>query len=431
MYNVCPRVCVYWGQPLLFSSLNTGITDRRDPRWVGAWWIGFALMAVFIFIFALPLFMFPAKLKRPGTTSPDKNDRELVEKTQLMLDKKRKINENLSLSFRLWRLAKDPIFVCFVLGTTLRLFGVLGYMTFKPKYMESQYKKSASTANLFSGIIPAAIGLILGGAYIKYLQPGPKLLTSFITVIELLGLIGFISALFLGCPLTPFAALPVNNANVDVQTLCNQDCACSSNVFKPICGPDNYTNYFSPCFAGCKPDSSIINSINNKKQYSSCECMGGEGVATEGYCPTNCGNNFEIYVTIFGVVGTLARSGNGILSYRIVDEYDKSLASGIPNYIITAFIPYPLVYGAVTNTACEVWESKCGQTGNCLVYDSDKFRNRLHGLTIILYLLGSVFDVIIIFLSSRIKNLYDDEEEDNDDNNVDNDLNLDEIEFRQ
>src|SRR6185437_8644633 len=63
------------------------------------------------------------------------------------------------------------------------------------------------------GTIPAAIGLLLGGAYLTCLQPGPRQLTSFITIVEILGTMGYVSAFFLGCPPTPFAALPKDNAN--------------------------------------------------------------------------------------------------------------------------------------------------------------------------------------------------------------------------
>ena len=32
---------------------------------------------------------------------------------------------------------------------------------------------------------------------------------------------------------------------------CNANCHCSTKNYKPMCGPDGVTNYFSPCFAGC------------------------------------------------------------------------------------------------------------------------------------------------------------------------------------
>lgn len=57
----------------------------------------------------------------------------------------------LGLKVRVIRLAKNPLYICYVIGTNLRLFAVLGYMTFTPKYIEADYKKSASAANLFTG----------------------------------------------------------------------------------------------------------------------------------------------------------------------------------------------------------------------------------------------------------------------------------------
>lgn len=64
----------------------------------------------------------------------------------------------------------------------------------------------------------------------------------------------------------------------------------------------------------------------------------------------------------------------------------------------------------MTDSACLIWEEKCGHRGNCWVYESPKFRNLLHGLTLALYLTGSLFDIIVVILSKRIKNLYDDKE---------------------
>lgn len=75
---------------------------------------------------------------------------------------------------------------------------------------------------------------------------------------------------------------------------------------------------------------------------------------------------------------------------------------------VLAFIPGPLVYGIITDAACLIWEESCGRRGNCWVYDSTKFKNYLHGLTLALYFTGSIFDITVIFLSKRIKNLYND-----------------------
>ena len=55
------------------------------------------------------------------------------------------------------------------------------------------------------GIVPAATGIFLGGLFIRQFQPGPRTLTSFITIVEIFGATGLFAALFLGCPVSEFS----------------------------------------------------------------------------------------------------------------------------------------------------------------------------------------------------------------------------------
>jgi len=49
----------------------------NDPRWIGAWWLGFVICAACLVIWALPLSMFPPQLTGYSndvmTTHEDKN----------------------------------------------------------------------------------------------------------------------------------------------------------------------------------------------------------------------------------------------------------------------------------------------------------------------------------------------------------------------
>ena len=76
-----------------------------------------------------------------------------------------------------------------------------------------------------------------------------------------------------------------------------------------------------------------------------------------------------------------------------------------------AFIPYPLIFGAITDSACMVWEKACGKKGNCWLYDQDKFRYYLHGSAFAFMMVGTCLDIGVIALSSRLKNFYDEDEE--------------------
>ncbi|MPC15714.1 hypothetical protein E2C01_008513 [Portunus trituberculatus] len=71
------------------------------------------------------------------------------------------------------------------------------------------------------------------------------------------------------------------------------------------------------------------------------------------------------------------------------------------------------------DSACVVWETSCGVTGNCWLYDSDHFRRVLHLVPAVLLFI-SVGGELIVFLNSHKLDLYglkddeveDDEEED-------------------
>ena len=82
---------------------------------------------------------------------------------------------------------------------------------------------------------------------------------------------------------------------------------------------------------------------------------------------------------------------------------------------LIGFIPYPLIFGAITDSACMVWEKSCGKRGNCWLYDQDKFRYYLHGSAFAFMMIGTCFDIGIIACSSQLKGFYDDEENEQED----------------
>ena len=89
----------------------------------------------------------------------------------------------------------------------------------------------------------------------------------------------------------------------------------------------------------------------------------------------------------------------------------KAYLNEMLSYFATAFIPVPLLYGQIADTSCKVFEEKCGRTGNCWLYDQEKFRKLLFGFTITFLALGSFFDFLMIFFADRMKNLYVDDDD--------------------
>jgi hypothetical protein len=127
-------------------------------------------------------------------------------------------------------------------------------------------------------------------------------------------------------------------------------------------------------------------------------------------------NHFPAYVIILGignVIASTARTGNTLITLRCVEPKDKSFALGVIGSLMAvfAFIPYPLIFGAITDSTCLIWEKACGKTGNCWVYDMDQFRYYLHGTAFAFMMIGSLFDIGVILKANQMKHLYDEEEE--------------------
>ncbi|CAG2114593.1 unnamed protein product [Medioppia subpectinata] len=278
--------------------------NRRDPRFIGAWWIGFVAIGVLLLVASLPLFLFPPQFKSAHVKINNIRDNKTSLKGMLQSVK---------------RLFKNKLFVFNLAGNVFRHTGFGGYYINKTKYIESQFRQTSSGASILTGttsILPMTVGIMISGMIIKYIKPRPLTLVVYMFAVEWFANAGMFAGMFIGCPplqLPP--TLTVNN-KFTLNAVCNDGCNCTTSVFTPICSADRVTTYFSPCYAGCT-------AIDRATQtMSGCECIGNGGVATAGYCPSDTANCDTLYIyllvmTIGGIITSTASTGNILLTLRI------------------------------------------------------------------------------------------------------------------
>ena len=103
------------------------------------------------------------------------------------------------------------------------------------------------------------------------------------------------------------------------------------------------------------------------------------GIAVEGECSGSCPTKMWISLTISNLGTIITFSGFAAHAYiyqRIVSEVDRTFTQGIRSSVVRALgtLPAPLIFGWVIDKFCTVWrESDDGATGNCWVYDVDRF----------------------------------------------------------
>lgn len=435
-----------------------GMTNN-DPRWIGAWWIGFLISGALMLLLALPLSFFPREFRKTpkqkakaaakalrleehrkqsadngtknGTANGDsfqevdllkaglgdeEEDTEMATRGNNHDAEQAKKKQDLSLKElpgEIYAIITNPIIICQMMGNLFRGIGIIGYFVFQTKYLESQFRQSASKASLVSGttgFLAKIFGVLFGGLLITLFRPGPRTLTTYIFLVELTSVFTLMYGASVMGPQYEYPETSVTPiGTLDLGNTCNSACHCDFVRYQPVCEHREMKAYFSPCHAGCKGS---FRTADNSSVYTECGCISGPEKTLEK-CPPDVDKllKYATIVALGGMVSGSSRSGNMVTFFRSINPDQKSLAVAVGSFWHSLFvsIPYPLIYGKIFDYSCLVWNKECGERGNCWLYDTEKLRFVYHAVSIALIAMGSVFDLIMIFLSPRLGNLYDDD----------------------
>lgn len=100
------------------------------------------------------------------------------------------------------RLLYNSVYNYNQLASIFYVFGYIPFWIFLPKYIEIQYRKSASVASFvtgFVGLVFAAIGILTAGIIVQKFKPKARYMAFWNMIIDLISLFGIISYSFLGC----------------------------------------------------------------------------------------------------------------------------------------------------------------------------------------------------------------------------------------
>ncbi|XP_036381358.1 solute carrier organic anion transporter family member 2B1-like [Megalops cyprinoides] len=376
---------------------------NADPRWVGAWWLGFLLAAGFLFLTSLPYFFFPRKMPKEETTGPEAENEVKEEKPKSDPFKDLSLVEFLkSFPSIVLRTLKNPIYLLVVLAQVNLAAMVAGLATFMAKFIERQFTKTASLSNMIIGgvNIPAAtVGIMAGGAIMKRLSMSVKASALMCTIAVLLSVVFGLPLLFLGCPTQDIAG--VYPLREEIPQACGK-CSCETEDFNPVCG-SNGVEYRSPCHAGCMAQA--LDTAGKVLNYTDCSCIGSVSFAVPGTCGSRCSHfflPFIIFSALTGLVASFSQTPSFMMILRTVKPEDKSFAIGVQYMLfrVLAFMPGPVLYGSAIDTTCILWGKKCKKNTSCHYYNLDLFRRRFLGLQVF-FIIGAFFCFLLSFLVLR------------------------------
>jgi len=157
----------------------------------------------------------------------------------------------------LMALLTNPTYIFINFGGAMDGITLTGLSTFLPKYLQSQFALTPSTAGILMGALIVSSGgggTFLGGWVTKRFRltrSGVIRMYMYCQLVTVPLSFGFL----MSCANQQFAGvnLPysdVQNENVNLTSACNLACDCTSaSSFAPICGDDGLT-YLSSCHAG-------------------------------------------------------------------------------------------------------------------------------------------------------------------------------------
>ncbi|XP_055995112.1 solute carrier organic anion transporter family member 4C1 [Sorex fumeus] len=417
-----PAIGYVVGGQLLTLYIDFGMGQsiditEDDPRWLGAWWIGFLLVWLFAWSLIIPFSCFPKHL--PGTAQIQEG--KISQTHQNKSSSVQTSDENFGKSFKdfpaaLKNLMRNTVFMCLVLSTSSEALVTTGFATFLPKFIENQFGLSSSFAATLGGaiLIPgAALGQVLGGVLVSKFRMTCRNTMKFALITSIIAF-GLSSVfLYANCENEPFAGVTESyNGTGELGTLtapCNTDCHCLRSYYYPVCG-GNRVQYFSPCFAGCKYSSTQ----GQSKVYNNCSCIekrievsptaeNSEFEAKAGKCETQC-TYLPIFLGVFFVTVIftfMAGTPVTVSILRCVNHRQRSFALGIQFMLLRLLgtIPGPIIFGFTIDSTCILWDiNECGVKGACWIYNNIKMAHMLVSISVVCKIITIFFIGLAIFL---------------------------------
>lgn len=249
------------------------VINNKDPRWLGAWWLGWLVMGGLLAFSGVFLAMFPKELPRAvarrlveekrrrerNSLRQKENSKREDEKLTVELEPPETSTDvkasfgDMLVTFR--RLTTNRTYMCNTLSNIFYLIGYTPFWIFTPKYIEVQYRQSAATSSMVTGTVAlafSAIGVLLSGFIISRYKPRARYMAAWNVICAVLVVAGVVTYAFIGCPDNERSVIVnIHNSALNNTATCNSACACDYVRYSPVCGENNMT-YISACHAGCK-----------------------------------------------------------------------------------------------------------------------------------------------------------------------------------
>ncbi|KAG7205510.1 hypothetical protein KM043_007491 [Ampulex compressa] len=407
-----------WGCLRIDAEMLSPVQSYQDQ--IGAWWLGFPILAVLLVTPGLLLSWFPRRLPS-----------EVVEQAAASLLNRpgrrqrpaiRSISQGVgSTRFfpSLGRMFTNKILICNVLASIFSATALFNFVTHENIILESRFHVPRPTgmmlgfgdpmlSRLISSILkPVLIGfvIIISGLVIAKAKPSARFIVGYSFTIIILTAAIIFSLMFSNCDKPPIVGMDKGSGSL--LKYCNRNCGCSKDSdFRPICDSKGLFTFYSPCHAGCVR-SDYLDSV---KTYSGCSCVEemtgmGNQDAKEGPCvSSSCQAGWLIFEFGALLAYALAAStivGDLMIALRSVYKQDKAISIGFWMTWVALFanVPGKILYQTIADMTCQHWGN---EKSVCHLHDSYKLGDYLCYLTASLLLVAFLLKLLLFFFCNNL-----------------------------
>ncbi|GAV05452.1 hypothetical protein RvY_15585-1 [Ramazzottius varieornatus] len=256
----------------IFLDFSKPRFHQTDPNWVSAWYLGFLVIGVAVFVFAFIIGCFPAHISN-GRATLDYYAEASSKQSEADLsscDVKPSSADGARASWRefahdMKRLLTNFPFMCRAFSNVLDGMIITGFLAFFFKFIAQQFQLSQALASLAGGvptIFGIALGVVAGGLLIRRYRLQPKHVCLMLVISAAIMCVVSLVSINLGCERTEVLGLNGSESlhrfyegyNVrfnDTYCSSSMNCGCSELEFRPVYDPKSGVNFYSPCHAGC------------------------------------------------------------------------------------------------------------------------------------------------------------------------------------
>ncbi|XP_014789492.1 solute carrier organic anion transporter family member 2A1 isoform X1 [Octopus bimaculoides] len=397
-----------------YYNLKETNLSPEDPRWIGAWWLGYVIFGIAALVSTIPLIFFPrSQRKKPSSEDAIEMNEGRPETWTTTKNKKSEGNQAMKeikkFFSSLRRIFQNVCCFLLLIGGGVDMMVSAGLFSFMAKYMETQYLFPAWKSNAILGtttLVALSIGTLSGGMITSKAKLKARGCLTFICLCFALVAIFHASLLMVGCKFPAMVGpeiIPsrITYINGTIVPNCKQSCSCDDSKYLPVCSEDG-TNYYSPCYAGCKS--------KNGTRYTDCSCLVAGSTVESGYCKNDCNHKiiyFSALLTLSALFGTMKIVPFSIAFIRMVEAKDKSLVIGVTSFLnsLLGWTFGPIVFGKLIDTTCLIWSSTVdSKQGSCVFYDTRRMKILNFSVSVGVSFLCGVIITIALFIFIKKEN---------------------------